>query len=779
MGERVVQQSGAPSVGTSVHRVEDPRLLTGQGMFIDDLVLPGMLHAAFVRSTIAHGRIVSIDTAAAATMPGVCAVLTDADLRGLVTDLTANGSDGLFVPTFPALAREVVRLVGEPIAVVVAESRALAEDACASVRLLYERFDAVVDVDAAMATDAVRLFPEHGSNIVYRSAHRYGDTATALARAAHVVRERFSQHRHTNAPMECRGGVAEYTPADGRLTYHTSHQSPHLLRLMLADILRHPADRLRVRCRDIGGSFGQKGGTGREDVVVCAASRLLGRPVKYIEDRRENLTVAGQAREERLEVEAGIDADGRLLALRVTMVMDTGAYPQLGFPASGYTNVVRALMPAAYRLEHYDFVAIAVATNKATYVPYRGPWEVETWVRERLFDVLARTAGIDPVEFRLRNLWTDAELPRPSVTGVELIGISQRETLRQACAHIGYDQFRVEQAAARLRGRHLGIGFANFIEPAPVMPSLIKAIGFLAAPRTVQEARLRLEADGSVSLFTSQQPHGQGHETTLAQLVADGLGIALDAVRVVHGDTDVTPVNMVGTGGSRAATLASGATMGVTRQLRARILAAAAEMMEIDVSDLEIIDGAVVGRGVPSRRLSLAQVAAAIAGSHGDLVEQFAYMAGEGTWSQATHCCVVEVDIETGRVAVQRYVVVEDCGGIINPAIVDGQVRGGVAQGIGAVLFEHSLYTSDGQLAADTFGDYLLPNAVDVPHIEVIHHVTNPDDDIPFRGVGEGGAIGAPAALTNAIEDALSSLHVAIREQHLPPYRILELCGLI
>lgn len=773
--------------GTSVQRVEDPRILTGRGRYVDDVALPGMLHAAFVRSIHAHARIAAIDVAAARSHPGVHLVLTDTELRRHVGDMTANGSEGLFVATYSALARETVRMVGEPIAIVVADSRHVAEDAAGLIRVDYDVLDPVVDMDAAMEADSPVLYPDHGSNVIYRSEHRYGDTAAAFTAAAHVVHERFLQHRQTNAPMECRGIVADYSPGTKAMEIHTSHQSPHAVRFTLAMILRQPMHLLRVRCGDIGGSFGQKGGINREDIAVCSSARLLGRPVKWIEDRSENLAVAGQAREERLDVEAAIDAEGRLLGVRVRMVMDTGAYPQLGFPASGYTNVIRSLFPAAYRLEHYDFDAVAVTTNKATYVPYRGPWEAETWVRERLLDVLARTAGIDPVELRLRNLWADEELPRQSVTGVELIKFSQRETLRRAAEHVGYDAFRAEQSTARERGVHLGIGFCNFIEPAPFFPSLIKAIGFMAAPRTPQEAHLRVEPDGTLTLFTSQMPHGQGHETTLAQLVADEMGVELGAVRVVAGDTAVTPFNFVGTGGSRAATLASGAAMGVARQVRERVLRLAADMWEIDPADLDLVDGHVVANGVPSRKLSMAAVGvlahtrpglANVDGSLG-IEEHHAYISGEATWSQSTHCCVVEVDVETGQVRVVRYVVVEDCGRMINPAIVDGQVRGGVAQGIAGVLFERAAYGPDGGFLSRTLHDYLLPTANDVPHIEVIHRESDPDDDVPYRGVGEGGAIGAPAALTNAIEDALAPFGITICEQYLPPHRIVELCGAI
>jgi carbon-monoxide dehydrogenase large subunit len=769
--------------GTSVRRVEDRRLLTGRGRFVDDVRLPGMLHAAFVRSPHAHARLLGVDTSEALAVPGVQAVLTDADLRALVADLDPTQMPNLVAPAHPALAREKVRFVGEPVAVVIAESRYLAEDAAAVVEVLYDPLAPVVDMDDAIHDGAPQLFDEIGTNVVHRSHHAYGDPDRVFASAPRLVAERFVQHRHANVPMEGRGGVAAYSPGDGVLEYHTAHQAPHGLRVKLAALLGQPAHLLRVRCGDIGGSFGQKGGIGREDVVVCAAARMLGRPVKWIEDRNENLTVAGQAREERLDVNAAVSDHGALLALKVRMTMDQGAYPQLGFPVSGYPSVVRALMPAAYRLEHFEFEAVVVATNKASYVPYRGPWEVETWVRERLLDVVARTVGVDPVEVRRRNLLTDDELPRESCTGVVLTGITQRRTLDEACAHVGYDEFRARQAAERAAGRYVGIGVACYVEPAPVPPSLIKAMGFMAAPRTVQEARARLEPDGSLTVFTSQQPHGQSHETTLAQLAADALGVPMDRVRVVHGDTQVTPFNMVGTGGSRAATLASGAVVGVARAVRARVLDVASKLLEIAPDDLELVDGAISARGAPARAVSLASLAPAtylqpgLVSDDGALgiEERFAFISGEGTWSQATHCCTVAVDVDTGRVTILRYVVVEDCGSIVNPAIVDGQIRGGVAQGIGAVPLERSAYGEDGQYLAGTLMDYLLPAATDVPPLEIRHLESEPIAEINFRGVGEGGAIGAPAALTNAIEDALAPFGVRIREQYLPPSRIVEL----
>ena len=771
--------------GTSVTRVEDPRILTGRGRYVADVVLPGMVHAAFVRSYLPHARILGVAAAEARRAPGVHAVITADELATVAADLAPVGPPDLLLPSFGALARDRVRLVGDPVAVVVADSRALAEDAAELVEVDYEPLEGVGDMDDVLAGTAPVLFEELGTNVVHRSTHRYGDTDAAFASADRVVRARFSQHRHANVPMETRGLVASFDPASGTLDVHAAHQSPHALRLHLADLLGLAFHGVRVRCGDIGGSFGQKSGLSREELAVAAASVLVGRPVKWIEDRTENLAVGGQAREERVDAEAAVDAEGRVLGVRLRMVLDQGAYPQLGFPATGYTSIVRALFPAAYRVEHLDVESVVVATTKGTYVPYRGPWEVETWARERLLDHVARELDLDPTVVRERNLLTAEALPTRSCTGVELQGFDPRRTFDDVVALVDVDGFRRRQRAARAEGRWLGLGLANVVEPAPVTPSLIRAMGIMAAPRTVQEARARLEPDGTVTVLTSQTPHGQGHETTLAQLAADELGVGLDRVRIVHGDTRDTPFNLVGTGGSRAATLASGAVVGAARAVRERVLEVAGRLMEIDPADLELVDGAVAARGAPGVRRELSEIGRlahlrpGLANPDGrpGIEETATFDSAEGTWSVATHACEVDVDPETGTVRVVRYVVVGDCGPVINPAIVDGQVRGGVVQGIGAVLLERSAYDRDGQFLSPTFMEHLLPTAADVPPVEVHHVHHEPTGGIDYRGVGEGGAIGAPAAVTAAVEDALAHLGVRITEQHLPPARILELVG--
>src|SRR3954447_25629662 len=771
--------------GSSVKRVEDPRILTGNGRYVDDVRLPGMVHVAFLRSPFPHARITAIDTTPARAVDGVVAVFTDAEIRTVGLDMQTVPVPGLTAPVHPVLCRDKVRMVGDPVAMVVAETRAQAEDGCEAIVVDYEELDPVPDMDAARTPGAALLYEEVGTNVFFTQHTVYGDVDTAFANAAHLVTETFDQHRHANVPMECRGSVADYSAATGDLTFYAAHQNPHQLRSLLGAAIGHPTHQLRVLCRDIGGSFGEKSMLAREEVAIAVASRVLGRPVKWTEDRPENLTVAGQAREERMEVSAAVDEEGGLLGLKVRMILDQGAYPMSGYPNTAYFNLVRALLPAAYKLDNYQFDGEMVATNKAMYIPYRGPWEVETWLRERLLDVIARRVGKDPLDLRLANLVPDEEMPRPSCTGFLLTGITQRELLTNARTHIDYDNFRAQQREARDAGRYLGIGVASYVEPAPIPPSLVEAMGATGAARTAQDARVRLEPDGSLTVFTSQQPHGQSHETTLAQLVGDEFEVPIDRVRVMHGDTMVTPFNFVGTGGSRAAMLASGATIGAARQVKTQVLSVASKMMEVDPADLEVLDGAVVARGVPTHRTTLAEVARVAYMQPGMVFDDaaagieasYAFVSDEGTWSQAVHCCTVEIDIDTGKVAILRYVVDEDCGSIINPAIVEGQIRGGVAQGIGAVLLERSTYGTDAQYLATTFMDYLLPTATDIPFIEIHHLESAPIGEINFRGVGEGGALGAPAAVTNAIEDALAPLGVEVREQYLPPSRILELCG--
>ncbi|MDE0603877.1 MAG: molybdopterin-dependent oxidoreductase, partial [bacterium] len=611
----------------------------------------------------------------------------------------------------------------------------------------------------------------------------WGDPDEAFASAAHVISQTLAQHRHTCVPLETRGGIADFDPSTGNLHYEVSHQNPHALRIHLSAILGLSAAQLRVTCDSIGGSFGLKSNPTREDVAVCAAARLLGQPVRWMEDRAENLVAGGHAREEQVSIEAALDENGVVIGLRADLVMDHGAYPFLNLPLSLFANIIKVLLPGTLRVRHYQFRGSVVATNKASFVAYRGPWEIECWVRERLMDLIARRLDLDPLEVRHRNYMGDDQFPGAMLTGPTLDFMTINQTLDRAVELADYRGFRDAQAEARSEGRYLGIGLCTYLEPGPGPTNYGQALGFTYEQRSMQRARVKLEPDGSVTLFTSQQPHGQSHETTLSQVVADELGVDINVVRVMCGDTDQVPFNMVSTGGSRAATLGAGAAQGAARIVRYKLLAVVATLLEANPGDLEVVDGVVTVRGSPHRSKTVAEVARlsymapfTLDEALGDGFDAtFDFETPAGGWTQSTHVCWVELDPGTGLVTVPRYLVVEDCGEMINPAVVEGQIRGGVAQGIGSVLLERIIYDDSGQCTTSTFMDYLLPTAAEIPHIDIEHLEGPSQGDVPWRGVGEGGAIGSPAAVCNAIEDALAPWGVEITEQHLPPSRILQL----
>jgi carbon-monoxide dehydrogenase large subunit len=764
--------------GASIKRSEDPRILTGKGRYVDDIKLPGMLHAAFVRSPMAHGRVLSVDVSAARELPGVVAAFTGAELEGM----TVPGPDALMAlldvggptPEFTLLATDKVRFVGDPVAVVIAESRYLAEDGCELVDVEYDDLPPVANASFALDPASPPLFANLGDNIARpRSRNEFGDVAATFADADRVFDFRIDVHRHQNMPMEGRGCVASYDADRGVMTVYAATQSVHISKIAIAMRLGIEQDKLRVLAGDIGGSFGLKIGASREELAVAAASRAIGQPVKWVEDRGENLTASGQAREESFDVRAAVSDDGDLLGLDVKVVLDTGAYPGLGLTVP---DTMEAMLPGPYKLAALGFESTAVTTNKATYVAYRGPWASETFVRERVLDLIAKDLGLDPLETRLRNVAPRTDPPAVMITGRPLVGVTTRESLERLAQLVDFPAFRRRQAEARARGRYLGIGVATFIEAAPGP----RPPGGPSGPLSIESMRLRLEEDGIVALFTGQMPHGQSHQTTLAQIAADEFGVPFEQVRVVVGDSDVTPFGV--TGGSRSANLTGGVALHGARQLKAKVLDFASLLMEASAQDLQITDGQVWVRGDPDSAIPVGEVAQrAAAGQFGadvdaNLEVEAAFDGGEGGWSGGSHCAIVEVDAETGLVRVERYVVAEDCGALINPAVVDGQIRGGVAQGIGAVLLERSAYDEDGNYQSATLMDYLVPTACDVPRIEIAHLQTVPlDTDVNFRGVGEGGMIVAPPTIVNAVEDALAPFGVRIYEQHLPPARILEL----
>jgi len=799
----------------------------------------------------------------ARALPGVHLILTGEDMKSRTyACFGALDLPGLYNPSFYCLATEKVRHVGDPVAIVVADSRRLAEDACELIAVDYHPLPGISTTEQALDSGRALVWPKARTNVMYQASERFGgDVDAAFARADRVIVESFDIHRHANQPMETNGLVAEVDPATGEMTVHASNQAAHAFKWSIALVTnRRPMRQVMRQMRaqpertkaiftgmreflratpvmlqntmksspvmmrqmvtnperakemnsafaaligkapdkvptvvagDIGGAFGAKTIVRREEIAVCAAAFELGRSVKFIEDRNEHLTTGGQAREETLEVAAAVRNDGTILGLRVRMTMDQGAYPGFPHAATLWARIVRTLFPGPYRIPALEFHTRVLASNKATYVAYRGPWASECFVRERLVDVIARELGIGRDEIRRRNLVTADELPSAMVTGPALdVRMSAARVFDKAMEVADLPGFEQQRAAANGGRTRLGLGFSTYIEPAPGPPGYFDFIapGFPALI-DCEPIDAVLEADGSVTIHTQQVTHGQGHETTLAQVAADQLGVPLETIRVSFGHTKKTPFGIIGTGGSRSATFAGGATTLASQTLRARIVDVAADLLEAAVDDLVIEDGRVHVRGTPAIAVGLAEVATAARQRGGDVrgtakgdeairVREI-FDGGEGGWSISTHVCWVEVDLDTGLVKIPRYAVVEDCGEIINPAIVEGQVRGGVAQGVGAVLYEKSTYDDQGQFQAGTFMDYLIPTAVEIPEIE-IHHVETPSDVFAnYRGVGEGGMIGAPAAVTNAIEDALAEFGVRITEEHLPPSRILELAGVI
>jgi aerobic carbon-monoxide dehydrogenase large subunit len=764
--------------GASIKRSEDPRILTGAGRYVDDIKLPGMLHAAFVRSPLAHARVLSVDVSAARALPGVVAAYSGADLEAM----TVPGPDALMTlmgargptPEFTLLASDKVRFVGDPVALVIAGSRYLAEDGCELVEVEYDDLPPVANASFALDPSSPPLFANLGDNISRpHSRKEFGDVSATFGAADRVIEFHIDVHRHQNVPMEGRGCVASFDADTDVLTAYAATQSVHVTKIAIAMRLGMEHDKVRVLAGDIGGSFGLKIGASREELAVAAASRVIGQPVKWVEDRGENLTASGQAREESFDVRAAVSNEGDLLGLDVQVVVDTGSYPGMG---TMVPDIMQEMLPGPYKVGALGFASTAAITNKAPYVAYRGPWASETFVRERVLDLIARDLGLDPLEIRLRNVAPRTDPPAMMITGRPLVGVTTRESLDRVARLVDFPAFRRRQAEERARGRYLGIGVATFIEAAPGPRSPDGPSG----PMGTESMRLRLAEDGVVVLFTGQMPHGQSHQTTLAQIAADEFGVPFEQVRVVVGDTDVVPFGL--TGGSRSATMTGGVALHGARQLKAKVLDFASHLMEASAQDLQITDGNVWVRGDPASAIAVSEVALRAAsgqfrdGVDANLEVEAAFDGGEGGWSGGSHCAIVEVDAETGLVTVQRYVVAEDCGALINPAIVEGQIRGGVAQGIGAVLLERSAYDEDGNCQSATFMDYLMPTACDVPRIEIAHLETVPlDSDVNFRGVGEGGMIVTPPTVVNAIEDALSPFGVRIYEQHLPPARILEL----
>jgi carbon-monoxide dehydrogenase large subunit len=759
-------------VGARIPRTEDARLLTGHGTFVDDVVRPGMLHACFVRSPLARARILSIDTSQARALDGVHAVFVAADLNPDVREAwyTIAGRDVPDSPR-PPLAEDEVRFVGDPVALIVAADRYIAEDAAELVVVDYDPLPPVVDYVTANGGDEL-VFPQYPGNVLGEMSGRpLDDLAPIFEAAPFVVRETIYQQAYAAVPIETRGLVAEWVAASGELTIWAATQSPHEVRMFCARLLGLPEHRVRVVMRDTGGGFGQKVMPMREDMCVMLAARKVTGALKWIEDRWENLVSAGQARHEHGDVAMAFDADGAILGTTIEYVQDVGAYP-VPWPV-GTSVAVPMFFPGPYRISDAAFTTTSVLSNTVGRTAYRGPWAFESLAREVLLDIAARAMAMDPVDLRRRNLLRRDELPYFNAIGMPYANITPLETFDQALEMLDYQGFRREQEEARAAGRFLGVGISTFVEPTAGVTALYATEG----------ATIRIEPSGKVNVYVAGGSTGNSLETTVIQLTADALGVDIADVNTIQGDTAITPFGG-GTGGSRSASVTAGAVAETAEVLRKRIAAIAAHKLEASAGDIELVDGFARVRGEPTAAVSLAEIAEIAYFQPDDLppdvppgleasgrfrAESFMILAN------ATHVCTCEVDIHTGKVTVLRYIVSEDCGPMINPSVVEGQIAGGTVQGIGGVLYEHLAYDTDGNPITSTFLDYLLPTAAEVPIIEYGHVETPGAGPGGHKGVGEGGAIGAPPAVVNAVADALAPFGVEITRLPLTPESILAM----
>jgi aerobic carbon-monoxide dehydrogenase large subunit len=778
-------ESSSRTVGTRARRVEDEALLTGRSRFVDDVALPGVLSAAFVRSPFAHAAIGKIDTSAALSLPGVNAVYNLNDLRPHMTsdrtplgqsvrELVGIASKSLRDDITPfVLARDEVCYVGDPVAVVVADSRYLAEDAAALVEVDYEPLSAVSDCRLAARPDAPCVHRNVASNILAEYMVGYGDCDRAFAEAAHVFDLSLLQHRGCAHPMEGRGVLAKYDAAEDHTTIWTSTQSPHEVRLSLVQLLGVDDDKIRVITPEVGGGFGAKYLIYPEEVVIPLASRMLGRPVKWIEDRREHFLTSIQERDQYWDLQIALNDQAEICGIRGALINDQGAYTPQGINVS-YNSATS--LPGPYRLPNYQLKVLAVETNKVPTMPVRGAgYPQGAFAIERLLDLAAVKLGLDRAEIRRRNLVPQDAMPYTTPlktragTPVRYDSGDFPKCQQMAMEAIGYASFRVRQQRERAQGRYIGVGLANSIKGTGRGP--------------FETGIVRIGRSGRVSVYSGAAPMGQGTKTMLAQIAADQFGLRPSEINVIAGDTSYVPM---GHGGfaSRQTVNAGSSTYIAAKGVREKMLKVAADLLGVPVEKLTLRDGRVIASD-SNLSVSFGDLAREAIGVPGyslpkgispglEQIENF--MPPGLTYSNASHCVEVDVDTGTGAVRILRYVVVSDCGNLINPMLVEGQIVGGVVHGIGNALFERMLYEENGQPLTTNFGEYLLPTATELPRIEVLTHISpSPLNPLGVKGVGECGVIPAAAAIMSAIENALEPFGVAITETPLFPERLVEL----
>jgi len=750
-------------VGKPMRRREDRTLVTGRGRFVDDLAVAAVRHLALARSPHAHARIRSIDTSAARALPGVVAVITAADLGPIGPIPLMRLVPGTVVPDYPVLAAGVVRAQGIPVAAVVAESPYIALDAVERIKVDYEPLDGVADPDTALAAGAPQAVEVSRDNRAMAIAWRHGDAERAFRDAAHRVTLTVQQQRLAGVPMETRGALARWDPSTDELTLWTSTQAPFRIRSSLARMLGLDEARIRVIAPDVGGGFGVKGGPYREEVLVAVLAKRLGQPVKWISTRAEDLLTTNHGRGGRATGELALDADGRIKGLRARIRQPLG--PTLAVTVGGTPLNYGRCLPGPYLVEHVDIESVGVFTNTPPVGAYRGAGRPEAaYLIERLVDEAARTLKLDPAELRRRNLIPAEKFPFKTATGQVYDSGDYPALFERTLAAADYAGLRKAQAARRARGEIVGVGVATYVEPS--------GLGW-------ESGLIRVETTGAVLAITGSSAHGQGHETTFAQIVADELGVPPEAVTVRHGDTHGAPQG-IGTFGSRSTALGGSALALAARDVREKARRLAASMLEAAVDDVVAVDGGFGVVGAPGRTVALARVAEFAYRGQGlppgsePGLEATRFFSPEGeVWSAGAFVVSIRIDRDTGTVTPERIVWIDDAGTIINPLLADGQLEGSLAQGWGQAMMEEIALDPGGQMLSGTLMDYAIPRADDVPHAEIGHaHSTSPRNPLGAKGIGEAGTIGIPPVMVSAVVDALSPFGVSHLDMPLTPERI-------
>lgn len=759
-------------IGKRIKRKEDPRLITGTATYVEDIQMPGMHHAIVVRSPHGAAKIKSIDTSAAAKIKGVAAIFTGKDIAHIAGVPCGASLPGLRVPDHKILAQDRVYFVGHPVAVVVATDKYIARDAADAIEVDYDVLPAITDVEKAISGNAPAVHPQWPDNTAFTFHQEGGDIEKAFKEADVIVKERIVSQRLIPAAMETRGVVAIYHQAEKSLTLYTSTQVPHLVRSLIAQMLGIDENRVRVVAPEVGGGFGSKLNVYAEEALASFVSMKIGKPVKWIESRRENFltTIHGRGHVDYYEVAA--KKDGTITGIKVKIIQDLGAYHQLLTPAIPTLSVL--MLPGLYRAKTMSADIVGVFTNAVPTDAYRGAGRPEaTHGIERMVDILAAELKMDPAEIRLKNFVQNDEFPFPTATGLTYDTGDYAAPLRKAMETVSYDQLRTEQAEARKQGRLMGIGICTYGEICAFGPSPATPAGGW------ESATVRIEPSGKVTVMTGVSPHGQGEETTFSQIAAEHLGVDFDDILVLHGDTAIVQYG-IGTFGSRATAVGGPALYFAIQELIAKIKKFGMVMMDSD--DVSYQAGQCIDNKT-GKSVTLKEVAAAAyramklpPNTEPGLSATYFWEPSNFTFPFGAHIVVTEVDKETGDIQVKRYVAIDDCGRVLNPLIVDGQVHGGVAQGMGQALWEQAVYDENGQLITGEFTDYVMPRAHMMPWIESGHTETpTPVNPLGVKGVGEAGTIGASPAMVNSVVDALSPLGVRHIDMPMTPEKIWKL----